>query len=84
MAVDQQKQTVSIAPGTPASAERDKAIVYFLTSDTKISKDGSRATLDDAVMGQKVFYSIRPRREEGTHELTVLQFVPDAKQESKK
>ena len=84
MAVDKQKHTVSIAPGTAASAERDKAVVFFLTPDTKFSKDGSRATLDDAVIGQKVLYSIRPGREDGSYELSVLQFVPDAKQESNK
>ena len=84
MAVDKQKQTVSIAPGTPASAERDKAIVFFLTPDTKLSKEGASATLDDAVIGQKVFYSIRPGRENGSYEVHVLQLVPEAKQEGNK
>src|SRR5439155_17305824 len=84
VAVDKQKQTVSIAAGTPATAERDKAIVYFLTPETKLSKDGIRATLDDAVIGKKVFYSLRPGRGGGTNEVTVLQFVSDAKQESNK
>src|SRR6266704_2079437 len=84
VAVDKQKQTVSIAPGTPATAGRDKIIVYFLTPETKFRKEGIRATLEDAVIGGQVFYSIRPGREEGRSDLTLLQFVPEANHETKK
>jgi hypothetical protein len=84
LAVDKQKQTVSIASGAPAKADRNKATLLFLTPETKLFNGEVPATLDHAVIGQEVHYGLRIRREDGKQEITVLRFLPSSKQEGKR
>jgi hypothetical protein len=84
IAVDKQKQTVSVASGVPAKANRDKASVYFLTPETKFFKGELPATLDDGIIGQEVRYGIRVRRDDNKHLLTVLRFLPSSKPDAGK
>lgn len=84
IAVDKQKQTVSIASGVPAKANRDKASVFLLTPETKFFKGEVPATLEDGIMGQEVRYGIRLRREDNKHVLTLLRFLPSSKPDTGK
>lgn len=78
VAVDKEKQTVSIATGRPAKANRDNATVISITQETKIFKDQTPATLADGIVGQEVRYSYRINRENNMRLLTLLRFTTNA------
>jgi hypothetical protein len=79
LSLDYQNQSISIAAGNPATADRNKASVFVLTPETKILKGVEPATLNDGIIGEEVRYGVRFSRQENKMLLTVLRFGPSSK-----
>ena len=79
LAVDNEKQTVSIALGPPFLVKQVKSKLLYLAPDTKFFKGELAATLNDGVIGEAVRYRIRINHPNDKPLLTILRFLPDFK-----